>query len=316
MSQEMPLPFVTDLQADQILDYPSVMDVLGQAYVDLAHGKAAVLARQRCSTETVKFASMGALWETQSVAATKSYATAAGQFSFLINLFDTKVNQPIAVMQAQTITRYRTAAQTAMVAAAALGCHSRSRINKVALIGAGVQGRAQLEALSHCFVIDELALVDPTLTDVPPLSLACSPKIRLSNVRDAVEDADIVITATRSSTPVFDGSQLKSNAFVAAIGVSTATGRELDDSCFERAERVIVEWMPQSMQEAGDVLAWLNSSGAERGKIFDLPSLYSQSWPRVDGIQVFKSVGTGLADTACAWLLYQRLKDSWSKSCI
>jgi ornithine cyclodeaminase len=203
-----------------------------------------------------------------------------------------------------------------MVAAAALGCHSRSRLDKVALIGAGVQGRAQLEALSHCFVIDELALVDPTLTDVPPLSLACSPKIRISNVRDAVKDADIVITATRSSTPVFDGSQLKSNAFVAAIGVSTATGRELDDSCFERAERVIVEWMPQSMQEAGDVLAWLNSSGAERGKIFDLPSLYSQSWPRVDGIQVFKSVGTGLADAACAWLLYQKLKGSWSKSCI
>ena len=74
--------------------------------------------------------------------------------------------------------------------------------------------------------------------------------------------------------------------------------------------------MPQSMQEAGDVLAWLNSSGAERGKIFDLPSLYSQSWPRVDGIQVFKSVGTGLADAACAWLLYQKLKGSWSKSCI
>jgi ornithine cyclodeaminase/alanine dehydrogenase-like protein (mu-crystallin family) len=30
----------------------------------------------------------------------------------------------------------------------------------------------------------------------------------------------------------------------------------------------------------------------------------------VRGIQVFKSVGTGLADTACAWLAWQRLSQA------
>jgi ornithine cyclodeaminase len=74
-----------------------------------------------------------------------------------------------------------------------------------------------------------------------------------------------------------------------------------------RAERVIVEWMPQSMQEAGDVLAWLLDCPDQRHKIVDLPTLSTGQWPKVGGIQVFKSVGTGLADTACAWLAWQRL---------
>jgi ornithine cyclodeaminase len=316
MSQEVLFPYVTDLQADQVLDYPSVIDALSQAYADLAQGKAALLPRQRCSVGAAKFASMGALWGAKSIAATKSYATAAGQFSFLINLFDTKANQPLAVMQAQAITRYRTAAQTAMVAVNALRDTARSHSIKVALIGAGEQGRAQVEALSHCFAIDELLLVDPSLNAVPALNLASASDVRLANVREAVEGADIVVTATRSSTPVFDGSWLKPNAFVAAIGISTSAGRELDDQCFERADRVIVEWMPQSMQEAGDVLAWLASPSADPEKIIDLPNLFSKSWPAAKGIQVFKSVGTGLADAACAWLVYQKLNDAREKQCM
>jgi ornithine cyclodeaminase len=316
MSQEALFPYVTDLQASKVLDYPSVIDVLGQAYTDLAQGRVALLPRQRCSVGSAKFATMGALWEAKPIAASKSYATAAGQFIFLINLFDTNANQPLAVMQAQAITRYRTAAQTAMVAANALRDTARSHLSKVAIIGAGEQGRAQAEALSHYFVIDEMVLVNPSLNAVPNLNLACASDVILENVRDAVESADIVVTATRSSKPVFDGSWLKPNAFVAAIGVSTFAGRELDDQYFDRAERVIVEWMPQSMEEDGDVLAGLDAPAADPKKITDLPSLFSQFWPIAKGIQVFKSVGTGLVDTACAWLVYQKLNNARENQCM
>jgi ornithine cyclodeaminase len=301
------LTFYDDTQIAAALNYDDVISTLDAAYADLATGQAAILQRQRCAAGGAKFSSMGALWAARNVAATKSYPTVNGQFSFLINLFDTAANRPLAVMAAQEITRFRTSAQTAMVA-----MHLRPpHMHKVALFGAGLQGRAQVEALSRRIVFDELAIVDPGVNTAPVMDLACKARVQLGGAQEAVRGADIVITATRSQQPVFDGAWLKDDALVAAIGISAAGGRELDSTTFNRASRVIVEWMPQSMQEAGDVLAWLQDaqpSMEQRSKMVDLPQLYQQAWPEQKGIQVFKSVGTGLADCACAWLAWNKLQ--------
>jgi ornithine cyclodeaminase len=297
------MSFFSDDQIRPHLDYDRVIQSLDTVYTNLAHGQAAILPRQRCAAGTAKFSSMGGLWAAKHVAATKSYPTVNGQFSFLISLFDTDANQPLAVMAAQEITRFRTASQTAMVAARV----SARQVRKVALFGAGMQGRAQVEALSHRVSFDDLAIVDPGIQAAPVLNLACAATVKLMSAEQAVRDADVVITATRSQQAVFDGAWLKEGAFVAAIGISSAGGRELDSRTMDRAERVIVECLPQSMLEAGDVLEWLKDSPDQKSKIVDLSQLYAQNWPPVRGIQVFKSVGTGLADTACAWLAWQRL---------
>ena len=299
------MKFFEDAQLGNVLDYESVMNALDEAYADLARGQAAILPRQRCAAGSAKFSSMGALWAARGVAATKSYTTVNGQFSFLINLFDTVANRSLAVMDAQEITRFRTAAQTAMVAARI----KPARVGKVALLGAGLQGRAQIEALSARITFDELAIVDPHISQLPAMDLNGSPQTRLCAAQEAVEGADIVITATRSQTPVLDGNWLKDDALVVAIGISSAGGRELDTRSLDRASRVIVEWKPQSMQEAGDVLFWLKDLPHQATKIVDLPELYAAQWPQATGIQVFKSVGTGLADTATAWLAWQRLAE-------
>lgn len=307
--------FFNDSQIRAVLDYSAVADALSAAYADLARGQAAILPRQRCAAGSVKFSSMGALWAARGVAATKSYPTVDGQFSFLINLFDTVNNRPLAVMEAGEITRFRTAAQTAMVAARIKRVREGVGVGKVALFGAGLQGRAQVEALSQAIAFDELAIVDPSITELSVLNLACKPRMRMCAAQEAVRDADIVITATRSQSPVFDGAWLKADALVVAIGISSAVGRELDTRTFDRASRVIVEWKPQSLNEAGDVLAWLKDLPEQSHKIVDLPELYAAQWPLAAGIQVFKSVGTGLADTAAAWLAWQRLQGNEATPC-
>jgi ornithine cyclodeaminase len=306
--------FLSDTDVSLLLDYPSVAQAIGDAYGDLVSGQAAILPRQRCSAGNAKFAMMGALWTARGVAATKSYTSVAGQFGFLVNLFDTQRNEAVAVMQAQELTRFRTAAQTAWIAQRLCP----SGVNKVALIGAGVQGRAQVQALSHMLPFERLSAADPALEGgVEPTAqswgLACDAKIEVVSAQAAIHHADLVITATRSQQAVFDGRGLAENALVIAVGISADTGRELDDACFERASRVIVEYTPQSMREAGDVLSWLRSKHASQpvpAKLVDIPSLVSQNWPVASGIQVFKSVGTGLADTACAWLAWHRAQEA------
>ena len=100
-----------------------------------------------------------------------------------------------------------------------------------------------------------------------------------------------------------------SGALVIAMGTSLPNGRELDDTALTRASRVLVEWRPQSLVEAGEVVLGMAAGALEVQRIADLSDLYAGRAPwraNDDEIVVFKSVGIGLADVACAWLAWQR----------
>jgi len=69
-----------------------------------------------------------------------------------------------------------------------------------------------------------------------------------------------------------------------------------------------VEWKPQSLQEAGELVLW-SASPSEREKVVDLAELYAQPHPwraQPQDIIVCKAVGVGLSDVACAYLAHAR----------
>ena len=304
----MSIPFFDDNMIAKALDYSGVAAELNQAFTDLAIGGACIHSRQRSECDGTRLSTMGAIWTARGIAAVKVYPTVLGGFSFIVNLFDINSNQPLALLAGNELTRLRTAAQTLLIASKVVP----KSAHKLALFGAGVQGRAQAQALCTHFHFDEIAVVDPDGDDAwcSRIALQTGSRVRLCSPEAAVTHADIVVTATRSSIPVFSGTWLKPNALVVAIGTSSPKGRELDDVTLERATRIIVEWKPQSLMEAGEIVLWAPSDPSERSKIVDFPQLYrgEVEWPTGQtGITVLKSVGTGLADAACAHLAYLRL---------
>ena len=91
------------------------------------------------------------------------------------------------------------------------------------------------------------------------------------------------------------------------MGTSAPKGRELDDTTMERAARIIVEWKPQSLAEAGEIVLW--PGRGDTRKVVDLPELFRGGRPwRGDSqaVTVFKSVGVGLSDVATAHLAVKR----------
>ena len=125
----------------------------------------------------------------------------------------------------------------------------------------------------------------------------------------AVDNADIVVTASRSSTPLFDGAVLPPGCFVAAIGSSLPGTRELDDTALRRAARIVVDWAPQTLREAGDLMqAAPGCVPAE--KLADLADVVCGLQPgrrSADEITIYKAVGVGLQDIALAGLAYERV---------
>lgn len=278
---------------------------IAQAFDALALGRAAIKARQRIDCGPVKLSSMGAIWLDAERACEKVYPTVDGQFGFLLNLFDTRTGQPLAVMPGQAITAFRTPALTLLALQRAL-----RRPGKLALFGAGLQGQGHLAALLANLPFAEVAVVD--LGDVSARCAQWSQQYGVpvypASAEAAVRGADAVVTVTRSKVPVFDGAWLSPGATVAAIGTSLPNGRELDDTTLARAARVVVEWKPQSLVEAGEVVLGLQTGALQPERVVDWVELTQPgaAWRQHDDeIVVFKSVGVGLTDLAAADLVWQ-----------
>lgn len=298
---------ITDAEVAGLLQHGPLTDALDAAFADLAKGEAAVQARHRIDCGPAKLSNMGGIWQARHAAAVKSYITVDGQFSFLVNLFDTANRKPLAVLEANELTRFRTAALTRLVARKATVGVPAPR--KLAVFGAGLQGRTQAEVLCEEFALEQVCFVDPAgdAAWIEAFGQRLGVKAQLCTPEEAVTGADIVVTASRSKKPVFDGAWLKAGAVVVAMGTSLPNGTELDDTTFRRAGRLLVEWKTQSLVEAGEVVQALSAGVLTEADVVDLPQLYrgEAAWRRsADDIVVFKSVGIGLTDAVaafCAW---------------
>ncbi|HET9653356.1 MAG TPA: ornithine cyclodeaminase family protein [Usitatibacter sp.] len=282
----------TDADVDRVLAGAPIEDSLRRAFVALAEGRAAQQPRLRTDAGGVKLSTLGGVIPELGVAGAKVYTTLAGRFSFLIALFSTQTGEPLATFEANAITKWRTAAVSRLAASVA----ARPEPRAIAVFGTGVQGRSHAEAFSRAYPRAELRIVERRQSG--------------GDIARALQGADIIVTATRSATPLFDGNLVERAAFVAAVGSSRPDTRELDDTLLSRAARVIVEWREQTLQEAGDLLlapAELRS----RLRIVDLGDVLAGKAPAResgDDIVIFKSVGVGIEDVAVAGLAYGLLK--------
>lgn len=299
---------ITDDMIDAAVSPQDARQVLLDAFRSFGHGQAAMQERIRTEAQGVKLSTLGAVIPEQKVAGAKVYTTIQGQFTFVIVLFSTEDGRALASFDAGAITRLRTAA-CSLIAARHL---ARPGARQMALFGAGVQGRAHAIQMAQAFDLEEIRVCDPYALPgmAADLQRQCGTPVRLCDAAETVAGADIVVTASRSTTPLFSGDELKPGCFVAAIGSSLPHTRELDDRALERAARIAVEWLPQTLREAGDlVLARPGLVSPE--KLVELGALVTGVSPgrqSDDEITLYKSVGVGLEDVALAGLAWQRVQ--------
>lgn len=298
---------ISDALVDELVCAEDAQQVVLDAFRSFGMARAAMQERIRTEAGGVKLSTLGAVIPDQGVAGAKVYTTIAGRFAFVIVLFSTEDGRALASFDAGAITRLRTAACS--VVAARLLAPAGPR--RMALYGAGAQGQAHAIQMAAAFALERISLCTPRPTPdlAARLSERCGVPVKLCGADEALEDADIVVTASRSATPLFAGDRLPEGCFVAAIGSSLPHTRELDDRALERAAVVVVEWRIQALREAGD-LALAGPGVLPSEKIVELADLVTaQAIGRRSAadITVYKSVGVGLEDVALAGLAWRRL---------
>jgi alanine dehydrogenase len=222
-------------------------------------------------------------------------------------LGDSATGELLALIDGTALTALRTGAAGG-VAAREL---SRSGSRRVALFGAGVQARAQLSALACVRAIADVCVVTRDPAHAAAFRQWAAGQralgavaIRAAAPKDALADADIVITATTSPTPVFQGAWLGSGVHVTAVGSFTPQMRELDDDTL-RSARLVVDQRAAALAEAGEL------QGRGDGDVVELGEILSGRAPgRTDDEQrtVFKSVGNAIQDLVVAARAYERAR--------
>jgi ornithine cyclodeaminase len=245
------LQHIPDSLVDELVSPEDAQASLLDAFKQFGAGTAAMQQRMRTEAGGVKLSTLGAVIPGQKVAGAKVYTTIAGRFTFVILLFSTEDGRPLASFDADAITRLRTAA-CSVIAARYL---ARPRPRHLAIFGAGAQGSAHAQQMASAFELDRITICTrhPSDAMLASLSARCDAKVSFGDVSQALDEADIVVTASRSATPLFEGERLPKGCFVAAIGSSLPTTRELDDTALRRASVIAVEWREQSLREAGDL---------------------------------------------------------------
>lgn len=301
---------IADAMIERHVSAEDAQRIMREAFASFGGQRAAVQSRIRTEAGGVKLSTMGAVIPDQQVAGAKVYTTISGRFSFVILIFSTVDGRPLASFDADAITRLRTAACSVVAAR----CLADPNARTLALFGAGTQGIAHARQLSAALPLRRIILSDPHVDAALPARLAgeCGIPVECAAPGEAdeiVAQADIVVTASRATTPLFSGHALKPGAFVAAIGSSLPHTRELDDIALRRARSVVVEWHPQTAAEAGDIV--LAAPGAlPETKIVELADVilgHASARQHADDIVIYKAVGIGLADVALAGFAWQKM---------
>ncbi|MBB5409822.1 ornithine cyclodeaminase [Paraburkholderia sp. HC6.4b] len=300
---------LNDAQIDALVGFDEAIPTLEQAFRALSRGRAAVQRRVRTEAGGVKLSTLGAVLPEAGVTGAKVYTTINGRFLFSIVLFSTDDGRPLATLDANALTRIRTAATTVL----AVRALAREDARAVAIFGTGVQGRAHAQALAahtglQSFRIVGLDNVEQVVDELNARHRARGVKATAGEAAEAVRDADVIVTATRATGALFDGATLAPGAMVAAIGSSLPYTRELDDTTLARASRIVVELHEQAREEAGDLVQAAPGTFDWRNvvELGDVLEGRANARVRSEDIVVYKAVGIGLQDVALAGLAWRK----------
>jgi ornithine cyclodeaminase len=217
----------------------------------------------------------------------------------VVVLLDPRTGQVAALLEGGALTAIRTGAASGL----ATELLARLDAKRVAIIGAGVQARTQLEAVCCVRKIESVAVYALAGAEQFAKEMAgrgdVPTEFRVAGSEsEASEDADIVCTATSSSEPVLSVGDVVPGTHINAIGAFTPEMREIDPALVGTA-RVFVDQREASLEEAGEVIAAVRQSLLAEGDLVELGEVVNgDEAGREDEGQIilFKSVGVAVQD--------------------
>ncbi|MDE0014298.1 MAG: ornithine cyclodeaminase family protein [Candidatus Poribacteria bacterium] len=298
----MPIRILSASDIRAALPMPKAIEAMQHAYGQLSAGTVKAPPRQHISTDQGVTLIMPAYLPERSDFAIKVVSVyddnpnlKLPRITATVLVLNPATGTPKAFMDGASLTAIRTGAGGGVAA----DLLARKDAKTVGLFGAGIQARAQLQAVMAVRDIASVNLISRTQASAQQLASEISewtnaPEVNLVTMpQEVVAEADIVLCATTSATPLFDGNALQPGTHITAVGTFVPEKREVDTTTVRRAHRIVVDSREACLEEAGDLIIPNAHIDAEIGEIVngDKPGRQSD-----DEITFFKSVGVAVQD--------------------
>jgi ornithine cyclodeaminase/alanine dehydrogenase-like protein (mu-crystallin family) len=230
----------------------------------------------------------------------------------LVVLFETEHGCPVALVDAAEITAIRTAAASGL----ATQLLARPEASDLALLGAGEQAQTHLEAMLcvralrriRVWTRDPVKARDFAAREGAKHGVAIESS---ATVRDAVRDADIICTLTKSREPILEGQWIAPGAHLNVVGSSVATDAEIDTPAVVRG-RLFVDCRNSTIHEGAEYLRALRAGAISPEHILgEIGEVASGSKPgrlAAEDVTLYKSLGVAPQDLASAHYVLERAR--------
>lgn len=226
-------------------------------------------------------------------------------------LLNGATGEPEALIDGQRLTQWRTACASALAASYL----ARQDASRLLVVGAGALSPFLAKAHSAVRPIKTIRIWNRTPANAEKVAADLRKDgfaaEAASDLDAELGQADIVSSATITTTPLVKGALLKAGAHIDLVGGFTPIMRESDDDAITRA-RIYVDTRAGATKEAGDIVQPLASGVLKPEAIVaDLHELArGEKQGRQDAgeITLFKSVGAALEDLAAGIAVYNALK--------
>ena len=221
-------------------------------------------------------------------------------------LLDAGTGVPIAVLDGTELTLRRTAAASALASTYL----SRSESKTLLMVGTGNLAPHLVAAHASARPIDKVLIwgrreeaAKALVSKLPTISFET---VVVTDLKAAIDSADIISCATLAKDPIIKGDWLQEGQHLDLVGAFKPDMREADSEAVSRAE-VYVDTYSGALSEAGDILQAIQEEAINEsdiaGDLTELTREQCQGRTSIEAITLFKSVGTALEDLAAAELV-------------
>ena len=202
-------------------------------------------------------------------------------------LSDFQTGEPLALLEGSYLTTIRTGALSG-VATKYLARHNAKTL---CIIGTGEQAKGIAEAVFAVRAIEKVILYNRTEEKAYAFAEYIQERFNKpayvhTNANEAISEADIIVTTTNASTPVFSET-LQKGVHVNAVGSFRPSMQELPSHAIAKANKVVVE-SKEALDETGDLqvpikegLFKANAIHAELGQIISKEKLDAKIMKRL-----------------------------------
>ena len=161
-------------------------------------------------------------------------------------LFKQQTGEPAGVLLDEGhLTNVRTAVAGAI---AAKYCAPR-KVERIGIVGAGVQARIQLEWLARVSACRDVLVWSPLAAELMSYERdMASHGFSVETTLDAaaiLKTCNLVVTATPSKTPLLSAADLRPGTHITAVGSDTPDKQELDSDILAKADLVVADSLAQ-----------------------------------------------------------------------